>query len=117
MIITKQKPLVRVREIISESDNSIKFRCPVCKRKLLAGTDMFGEIIDCPNCKARFKIPNPFTVIDIDTNKLPPPIPNPNCYYKRCVPPVNDCWCYMHDLDYWAMRCLLIIGGILFFMF
>jgi len=59
MKVISKSTAVRVREIISETDCSIKFRCPSCSRKLEAEMDMFGDVIPCPCCNKIIVIPSP----------------------------------------------------------
>lgn len=51
----------------------LKFNCPRCKQPLEAPEEYFGQIIECPSCKASIQVPMP----------KPPPVLPP----KKYIPP------------------------------
>lgn len=51
-----------------------RFICPVCGRKLKADEEAIGMTVDCPDCRAKFTVPDPY----LSPLPGPPPPINPS---------------------------------------
>ncbi len=71
---------------------STKFYCPHCQQHLEATPDMFGNIVDCPNCKKKLRIP-----------KRPPPLPEKELELSALWKSADSCWSQLWiNMDFWA---------------
>jgi|GEM_PF-6750609 len=71
--------------------SDIKFDCSWCGQSLEAPEDMGGEVLDCPSCKRRIKIPSATSKQTLQPKKSPPqpsrPVAPPPQHHTPPSPP------------------------------